>query len=100
MQTHELKVWPPYFEHLLDGRKRFEVRRNDRDFHVGDEIKFREWVPKQHGHVEDYYTGRNYWMRIRYILNARPGRDPDFGVVPGFVVLDLEPINLSDGAAG
>jgi uncharacterized protein DUF3850 len=91
MKRHELKVWPPHFEHLLDQRKRFEVRRNDRRFAVGDEIKFKEWVPQQHGHGESYYTGRELWMRIRYILNPRPDRDPDCGLVPGYVVLDLEP---------
>lgn len=93
-KTHEVKIWPPFFEHLLDGRKRFEVRRNDRGFAVGDEIKFREWVPKARGGNEDYYTGRALWMRVRYVLNPRPDRDPDFGLVPGYVVLDLEPTNL------
>jgi len=93
MPSHELKVWPPFFEHLLDGRKKFEVRRNDRKFAIGDEIKFREWVPTNHGHGESYYTGRNIWMRVTYILDPRPGRDPDCGLVPGFVVLGLEPIN-------
>lgn len=91
--AHELKIWPPFFEHLLDGRKRFEVRYNDRKFKVGDTIKFREFVPKHHAGNEDYYTGRNLWMRVRYILDPRPDRDPDCGLVAGYVVLDLEHIN-------
>jgi len=95
---HELKIWPPFFEHLHAGRKRFEVRLNDRRFKVGDLIKFREYVPKEHGYAEDYYTGRNLWMRVRYILDPRPDRDPDCGLVAGYVVLDLEPINLAERA--
>jgi hypothetical protein len=102
MSEHELKVWPPHFEHLLDGRKRFEVRKNDRRFKVGDAIKFREFVPKMHaaaqGQDGEYYTGRNLWMRVRYVLNPRPDRDPDCGLVAGYVVLDLEPINLAEYA--
>jgi Domain of unknown function (DUF3850) len=91
--NHELKCWPPYFLHLLDERKRFEVRYDDRRFRVGDIIKFREYVPKEHGYAEDYYTGRNLFRRVRYILNPRPERDPDCGLVAGYVVLDLEPVD-------
>jgi hypothetical protein len=86
---HELKVWPPYFQHLLERRKRFEVRRNDRGFAVGDEIKFREYVPQSHGLQESYYTGRELVLVVNYILDPRPGRDPDCGLVAGFVVLGL-----------
>jgi Domain of unknown function (DUF3850) len=96
MSAHELKIWPPYFEHLLDGRKRFDVRLNDRRFRIGDEIKFREFVPKQHaaqhGQGDAYYTGRNIWMRVRYVIDLRLDRDPDCGLVAGYVVLNLEPI--------
>jgi hypothetical protein len=82
----------------LDNRKRFDVRFNDRRFQVGDIIKFREFVPKEHAaeHGQDgaYYTGRNVWMRVRYVLDPKPDRDPECGLVPGYVVLDLEPLNV------
>jgi hypothetical protein len=100
MREHELKIWPPFFEHLLDGRKRFEVRLNDREFKDDDVIKFREYIPKHRaaafGQGDAYYTGRNLWMRIRYILDPEPDRDPDCGLVAGYVVLDLEPINIKE----
>jgi len=94
MQTHELKIWPPFFEHMLLGEKTFDARLNDRHFRVGDEIKFREWLPH-----EEAYTGRNVWMRVKYVLNPRPDRDPDCGLVAGYVVLGLEHINLGSTAA-
>ena len=98
--AHELKIWPPHFEHLLDGRRRFDARLNDRRFKVGDVIKFREFVPKERaahtGQGDEYYTGRNLWMRVRYVLNPNPLRDPDCGLVAGYVVLDLEPVNLAE----
>lgn len=33
---HELKTLPEYFELVRKGIKNFEVRKNDRDFKVGD----------------------------------------------------------------
>ena len=37
---HELKIKQCYLIHILEGRKTFEVRKNDRDFQVGDTIRF------------------------------------------------------------
>lgn len=34
--THHLKTLTPYWERVESGEKTFEVRRHDRDFHVGD----------------------------------------------------------------
>lgn len=37
---HELKIEPEYFDNLVSGRKKAEIRLNDRDYQVGDEIQF------------------------------------------------------------
>ncbi len=37
---HELKITIPYADAICDGRKRFEVRRNDRGFNAGDYVRF------------------------------------------------------------
>jgi hypothetical protein len=37
---HELKIGKPYFEAIVDGRKTFELRYNDRGYNTGDIIKF------------------------------------------------------------
>lgn len=36
--THYLKIKPSYFESVLSGQKTFEFRKNDRDYHIGDEL--------------------------------------------------------------
>jgi len=41
-KTHELKLKQPYFDAVLNGRKTFEVRFNDRDYQEGDIVIFRE----------------------------------------------------------
>src|SRR5215831_19455315 len=93
MTEHELKIWPPFYQHIVSGSKTFDVRKNDRRFKVGDTIVFKEWEPKEHGHQDaPYYTGRECRMRISYILNPRPDKDPDCGLVAGFVVLGLMPV--------
>jgi len=76
---HNLKVLPEYFDALVDGRKPFEVRKNDRDFTVGDVLRLREWAPV------GGYSGRELSRRVTYVLaNAEM-----FGVVFGYVVLGL-----------
>ncbi len=37
---HELKIKQCYLMHILEGMKKFEVRKNDRDYQVGDRIQF------------------------------------------------------------
>jgi Domain of unknown function (DUF3850) len=94
MKEHELKIWPPFFSHIVSGARTFDVRFNDRKFKPGDTILFREWEPV-HGQRDargPHYTGREHRMRISYILDPRPGRDPDCGLVAGYVVLGLMPV--------
>jgi len=47
MKIHDLKSAPLPFMHVRDGRKRFEVRKNDRDYHQGDLVVLREFVASQ-----------------------------------------------------
>lgn len=62
MHTHELKISPEYFSEVINGNKTFEVRRNDRNYSVGDTLLLREFVGNT-------YTGRNCRCTISYILN-------------------------------
>lgn len=38
--THELKIIKEFADAVNNGEKTFEVRKNDRDYHVGDHIRF------------------------------------------------------------
>lgn len=76
---HELKTWPEYFESILSGDKTFEVRKNDRDFKVGDIISLKEWNP-----ATGIYTGRESQRRISYILTGG-----QFGIEERYVVMGL-----------
>lgn len=38
-QTHSLKIEIAYFEDIKTKRKRFEIRKDDRDFQIGDHLE-------------------------------------------------------------
>ena len=77
MNLHQLKIWPEYFQPLIEGRKTFELRKADRDYRVHDEIWFQEFDPKTQA-----YTGREAMAEITYIL------DGPF-VIPGMCLMSV-----------
>lgn len=78
---HELKTDQPYFNDVFYGLKKFEVRRNDRDFKVGDIIKLIENVTNVR------QRQRYVAMRISYILKGG-----QHGIDLQHVVIGLEEI--------
>ena len=72
--VHELKTRPDYFSAVFEGRKKFELRRNDRGFRIGDQIVLREWT-------ESGYTGRNIRCKVDYILEGYEGLDSDYVIL-------------------
>lgn len=88
-RTHELKTWPHPFQAVLDGRKPFEWRRDDRGFGVGDTLVLSEWDPAWRSPVGEGqrvgYTGRKVEVEVTYILRGA------FGVPEGYVVMGIRP---------
>lgn len=64
-KTHKLKTWAPYFQDIIDGKKPFNIRPNDRNFEVGDNIIHTEWNTE-----EQKETGRQCWTTITYVLKG------------------------------
>ena len=79
MIIHDLKIWPEYFEKIKTGLKTFELRKDDRDFRVGDELILREFK-------DGCYTYNICRRKIIYILRGSPG------IKKGYVILGLEKI--------
>ena len=68
MKTHELKIWPEYFEAKLQGIKPWEHRKNDRFFKQFDKLNLREWNPET-----NQYTGRSMLVDVLYIHHLKSG---------------------------
>ena len=45
--THHLKIKPEYFQAVINGKKPFEIRLNDRDFKQGDRVILEEYLGKE-----------------------------------------------------
>lgn len=63
MKEHDLKILPQYFNEVISGNKRFEIRKNDRDFKEGDNVKLREFNGVD-------YTGNYIKAKIGYVLQG------------------------------
>lgn len=81
--THVLKTIPAYWDLVAAGDKTFEVRKNDRKFKVGDTVTLVRTIDS-HAFVDVPALH----FRIRYILAGG-----QFGIEPGYVVLQLEATN-------
>lgn len=79
---HELKTWREYFIAVFSGIKNFELRKNDRDYKIGDEL-----LLKEYDHIKEEYTGRILHRRIDYILHGG-----QFWLEKGYVILGLSKI--------
>ncbi len=93
MRLHELRLHIPHYEEIIDGEKTYDIRHTrDRDFQVGDLIRFEEWRPTPNlswGTVG--YTGRSFLAVIVHI--TPPGK---WGLPNHLAVLGLatiEPIS-------
>ena len=75
---HMLKIKPEYYDAVLSGDKKFEIRYNDRDFHVGDILRLKEWDGED-------YTGREIDALVRYIL-----KDFDAGLKDGYCIMSID----------
>lgn len=77
-KTHELKIFPRWFDDVKSGKKRFELRKADRDYEVGDFLCLREFENGK-------YTGREVTVMITYILKGTG----EYGLSEGYWILGI-----------
>ncbi|RHN00864.1 DUF3850 domain-containing protein [Dielma fastidiosa] len=81
MKTHEIKCYPEYYQEIINGAKRFEIRFNDRNYKVNDILVIRE-------NTLMGLTGRYCICCIVYILD-----NPTY-LQPGYVCLSIMLLNM------
>ena len=73
MAVIKKKTWPEYFELVLSGKKKFDLRVGDFDVCEGDTLVLEEWDPKT-----GKYTGRRIEKTVGYVLKLKlDENDPD-----------------------
>ena len=82
MKIHELKLQQPFFDDVYYNRKKFEVRKNDRNYKVGDRLKLIEFPSENPRYV---------LKDIEYILEGG-----QYGIEKDYVVLGLKEIPNSN----
>jgi hypothetical protein len=95
MTEHILKCWPNAYDAVASGIKRFEWRKDDRGFDVGDVLVLRKWDPSPDNgfgvrgyvmfrgkHLVPEYTDQR--VRVTYILRGM------FGIPDGYCVMSIE----------
>ena len=60
------KIWPQYFEAVVSGKKKYELRLNDFEVEEGDILVLEEWDPKT-----EKYTGRKVEKKVTYVGRFR-----------------------------
>lgn len=79
MKVHELKIGSEFFEAVKDGRKKFEIRKNDRNYQEGDVLVLKEYDP-----INQLFTGEIIKVEITYMTDWEQKDD--------YVVLGIEEI--------
>lgn len=80
-KTHELKILPEYFNAVVDGRKTFELRKNDRGFKVNDKLLLKE-ININSGK----FTKREILVKVTYLLE----NCEKHGLKDGFCIMGIK----------
>lgn len=82
MKIHELKLEKEYFTLLYANVKMYELRKNDRNFEIGDVLILAEIEPKDLS-----FTGMKLQRKVTHVLK---GKDAErFGLKKGYCILSL-----------
>ena len=82
---HILKTHPLFFAQIAEGTKCWELRKNDRNFKIGDTLILREYNP-----LTKRYTDLYLVRTITAIFS-----DDNFGLQKNFVILSIQWIPFS-----
>lgn len=64
MKVHKLKILPEYYNAQIEEKKNFEIRKNDRNYQIGDWLLLKEYNPKI-----KKFTERKVMVEVTYITN-------------------------------
>lgn len=89
--NHRLKIKPHWFDRLVEGSKTCEVRKDDRDYQIGDTITVGKCCRPSHHGCSDYgicLISSTMTFQITHVL-----RGGQYGIESGWCVLSLTAID-------
>ena len=99
MKIHELKLDTKYFNDVKSGNKKFEIRKNDRDFEVGDILVLRKisWLEKFLVPIH-FAIGVMIGKRQTYLdNNGNPSDKSKADTIKAKVTCVLSPLEVNEG---
>ena len=85
-KLHRIKLDIAYYDDVMSGTKTFEIRKDDRDYEVGDLVIF---IPADHGIVlPPWGEGEERIFRITYLI----GSSTFGGIREGYVVFGISEV--------
>lgn len=91
MILHTKKILPEYYEQVIKGNKRFEVRKEDDcNYNVGDIVVLCEWGTYSGIPIGPArFTGRALMVKVKFVLRGCDGLAPGYCVF-GFDVMGAD----------
>lgn len=89
MTYHEIKITQRFFEPVANKVKTFELRKNDRDYRVGDTVKLLEVLDR----AQDIGTNSYILGVIRYVLKAEDASS--WGLADDHCIFGLDVTHVS-----
>ncbi len=84
---HTVKSWPKYFDDIWLGVRTHELRKNDRNYKVGDYLQLQRWDP-----IQEIHTGEVQMMKITSITSADiPCAESAGALHKEFCILSIKP---------
>ena len=80
---HTIKIFSDLYPRVKSGEKRFEIRKDDRNYQCGDTVSLICFDPKTN--TENELDALDF--RIGFVL-----RGGQYGLEPGYVAFQLEPL--------
>ena len=77
MKTIKKKILPKYFGDVVTGAKQFELRKDDDDIQVGDELELIEWDGEP--------TGKVVRCDVTYVLR----NCVEYGLMDGYCIVGI-----------
>lgn len=84
MKVHNLKTLQPFYDQVCEGKKKFELRKDDRDYKVGDILRLYEGDEQVDNH--QLRENKNFtYVQVIYKLEGGI-----YGLEKGFCILGID----------